>query len=92
MIKEIEDLQVRLFTDTENETVRVASINISKDVLYNRFNANIDSLVEKAKIVAQKEGIYLGLLMEVIPKGFPKVRPENKIMPICSIKKFIFLN
>ena len=40
--------QVRLLTDTEYETVRVASINISKDALQTRFNANIDSLVEKA--------------------------------------------
>ena len=122
--------QIRLFTGAEDETVRVASINISKDALHNRFNANIDSLVEKAnnnflthceiaaasgakivfgietvislhkdkenefiekaKIVAQKEGIYLGLPMEVIPKGFPKVRPENKIIWISPRGQILY--
>ena len=112
--------QIRLLTDIEYETVRVASINISKDALHNRFNANIDSLVEKAnnsflthceisaasgakivfgietvislhkdkenefiekaKTIAQNEGIYMGLPMEVIPEDFPEIRPENKII------------
>jgi len=112
--------QVRLLADNTDETVRVASINISKDALHNRFNANIDSLaeksnnnfltnceiaaasgakivfgietvislhkdkeiefIEKAKVIAQNESIYLGLPMEVIPKDFPEVRPENKII------------
>ena len=111
--------QVRLLTDNIDETVRVASINISKDALHNRFNANVDSLaekannnfltnceiaaasgakivfgietvislhkdkeeefIEKAKVIAKKNSIYLGLPMKVILEGFPNVRPENKI-------------
>ena len=122
--------QFRLLTETEDETVRVASINISKDALNNRFNSNVDSLVEKAnidfltnceiaassgakvvfgietvislekylekefiekaKLVAQKEGIYLGLPMEVILKGFPKVRPENKIIWISPTGQILY--
>ncbi|MDX2442590.1 MAG: nitrilase-related carbon-nitrogen hydrolase [Bacteroidales bacterium] len=112
--------QIRLAISTKCETVRIASINIGKDVLHNRFNVNVDSLVEKAnknflthceiaatsgakivfgtetvislqkdnenefiekaKVIAQKDSIYLGLPMEVILKDFPKVRPENKII------------
>lgn len=111
--------QIRLFADTVDETVRIASINISKETLHNRFNANVDSLaekandnflthceiaaasgakivfgiealinlnedqesefIEKAKAIAQNEGIYMGLPMEVMLEGFPEVRPENKI-------------
>ena len=40
--------QVRLLKGIEDETVRIASINISKDALQNRFNGNNDSLVERA--------------------------------------------
>ena len=123
--------QVRLFKDIEDKTVRVASINISKDALHNRLNANIDSLVEKAntdflttcvtaaasgakivfgietiislhkdkesefiekaKDIAQNEGIYIGLPMEVIRKGFPKVRPENKISWISPQGQILFI-
>lgn len=112
--------QVRLAISTKDATVRIASINISKDAINNRYNANIDSIaekanndffthceiaaasgakivfgietvislhkdkepefIEKAKLIAQKESIYLGLPMEVILEGFPKVRPENKII------------
>ncbi len=122
--------QVRLFADIEDKTVRVASINISKDALHNRFNANIDSLVEKAnnnfltncviaaasgakivfgieivislhkdkeseyiekaKVIAQNEGIYMGLPMEVIPKDFPEVRPENKIIWISPQGQILY--
>jgi len=122
--------QVRLLIDSNDETVRVASINIGKDALHNRFNANVDSLVEKAnndflknceiaatsgakvvfgietvvsllkekenefiekaKVIAQKDSIYLGLPMEVIPKGFPEVRPENKIIWISPNGQLLF--
>ena len=111
--------QVRLAISTKDETVRIASINISKNALHNHVNANVDSIaeksnndflthceiaaasgakiifgietvislhkdkeiefIEKAKLIAQKESIYLGLPMEVILEGFPNVRPENKI-------------
>lgn len=111
--------QVRLLTDNTDETVRVASINISKDALHNRLNTNVDSIaekannnfltnceiaatsgakivfgietvisihknkeeefIEKAKVTAKKNSIYLGLPMEVILEGFPNTRPENKI-------------
>ncbi len=112
--------QSRLSINAKNETVRIASINISKTTLKNRFNANVDSIadkanndfltncelaassgakvvfgietvislqkdkevefIEKAKVIAQKDSIYLGLPMKVIPNGFPEVRPENKII------------
>ncbi len=40
--------QIRLAIDAKDKTVRIASINISKDAINNRYNANIDSLVENA--------------------------------------------
>jgi apolipoprotein N-acyltransferase len=36
--------------------------------------------VDKAKYQAVKDNIYIGLPMQIIPKGFPNVRPENKII------------
>ncbi len=123
--------QIRLLTDTESNTVRVASINISKTSLNKRFDAldkiyekkdyseydsvseqnNNDFLnncriaassgakivfgietvishtkinemgfLEKAKSVAKRESIYLGLPIQVLPDGFPGVLPENKII------------
>jgi apolipoprotein N-acyltransferase len=111
--------QARILNNTQNETVRIASVNISKDALQNRHNANIDSIamesnnnflaqcditaasgakivfgietvvslpknreaefIERAKLAAHSNSIYIGLPMEVIPEGFPAVRPENKI-------------
>lgn len=122
--------QVRLLTDNTGETVRVASINISKDALHNRHNDNVDSLaekannnffmnceiaaasgakivfgietvislhkdkeegvIEKAKIIAKKNCIYLGLPMEVILDGFPNVLPENKIIWISPAGQILF--
>jgi len=122
--------QSRLSINTKNETVRIASINISKAALKNRHNANVDSLVEaanndflinceiaassgakivfgietvislhkdnetefieKAKVIAQKGSIYLGLPMEVIPKDFPEKRPENKIIWISPKGELLF--
>ncbi len=122
--------QVRLSLDNDCKTVRIASINISKDALKNRHNANIDSIaekanddfltnckiasssgakvvfgietvislqknkenafIEKAKIIAQKDSIYLGLPMEVIPKDYPEVRPENKIIWISPEGQVLF--
>jgi apolipoprotein N-acyltransferase len=40
--------QSRLSINTSNETVRIASININKAALRNRYNANVDSLTEKS--------------------------------------------
>jgi len=122
--------QVRLSINNDCNTVRIASINISKGALKNRHNANIDSIaekanddfltnckiasssgakvvfgietvisldkdvenefIEKAKIIAQKNSIYLGLPMEVIPKDYPEVRPENKIIWISPEGQVLF--
>ena len=122
--------QSRLFINDKNETVRIASINISKAALKNRHNANVDSIAEKAnddfltncdiasssgakvvfgietvisinkdledefinkaKVIAKKESIYLGLPMEVIPKDYPEVRPENKIIWISPEGQILF--
>jgi len=122
--------QSRLFINDKNETVRIASINISKAALKNRHNANVDSIAEKAnddfltnceiasssgakvvfgietvisinkdledefikkaKVIAKKESIYLGLPMEVIPKDYPEVRPENKIIWISPEGQVLF--
>ena len=122
--------QTRLSVNIKNETVRIASINISKAALENRHNANVDSLVEKAnndflinckiaaasgakvvfgietvislhedkenefiekaKVIAQSNSIYLGLPMEVIPEDFPEIRPENKIVWISPNGQLLF--
>ena len=122
--------QVRLSMNIENDTVRIASVNITKSALQNRFNDNLDSLVEKsnnnflknceiasisgakvvfgvetvvslhkkrenefiekAKIIAQQNNIYLGLPMKIILKGFPQVRPENKIIWISPKGQILY--
>lgn len=46
--------------------------------------------VEKAKITAQKDSIYLGLPMWIIPKDFPDKRPENKIVWISPKGQILF--
>lgn len=46
--------------------------------------------IEKAKVIAQKDSIYLGLPMEVIPTGFPEVRPENKIIWISPKGQILY--
>jgi len=46
-----------------------------------RLNKDIeDVFISKAIAVAKKESIYLGLPMEVIPKDYPNLYPENKIV------------
>jgi apolipoprotein N-acyltransferase len=122
--------QLRLSFDSENQTVRIASVNISKSDLENRINSYTDSLIDKsnnsflsnceiaitsganivfgaeteitlnedneelfinkAKIIARKNNIYLGLPMAVILKGFPQVRPENKIIWISPKGEILF--
>jgi apolipoprotein N-acyltransferase len=123
--------QLRLSANTEEKTVRIASINISKSDLNNRINNASDSLIEKAnnnflrncgiaassgakivfgietvislhkdkeekfiekaKVVAKYNSIYLGLPMEVIPKDFPEVRPENKIVWISPKGQILYI-
>jgi apolipoprotein N-acyltransferase len=46
--------------------------------------------IEKAKFTAQKDNIYLGLPMAIIPKGFPDQRPENKIVWISPKGELLF--
>ena len=123
--------QIRLSTKTESNTVRVASISISKTSLIKRDDAlhkiyvkkdwteydavseqnnngflnccniaassgakivfgietvlsltkeNEKEYIEKAKLIAEKDSIYLGLPMQILPKDFPGVMLENKIM------------
>lgn len=57
-------------------------LSLSKD--------NEDSFIEKAKAIALKENIYLGLPLEVLPEGFPNVRSENKITWISPEGQIIF--
>lgn len=133
--------QFRLSTNIESNTVRVASINISKISLNKRFDAvdkiykkkdwseyytvseqsNNDFLnhchiavssgakivfgietvisltkdkeigfIEKAKVIAQNDKIYLGLPIQVLPHGFPEVRLENKIIWISPEGQILF--
>lgn len=49
-----------------------------------------EGFIEKAKAAAQKNNIYLGLPMEVIPAGFPEDRPENKIVWISPKGQDLF--
>ncbi len=122
--------QLRLFFNSGNQTVRIASVNISKSDLENRINTYSDSLidisnnnflsnceiaansgakiifgietvinlkedkedafVEKAIAVAKRNNIYLGLPMAVILKGFPQVRPDNKIIWISPQGEILY--
>ena len=122
--------QLRLSFNSGNQTVKIASINISKSDLENRVNAYSDSLIDKsnnsflskceiavtsgakiifgietvitlkedkeelfinkAKTIAKKNNIYLGLPMAVILKGFPQVRPENKLTWISPQGEILF--
>ena len=132
--------QIRLSTKTESNTVRVASINISKTSLSKRYDAlrkiyekndwseyntiseqnndeflnycniavssgakivfgietvlsltieNEKGFVEKAKSIAERDSIYLGLPLQILPNGFPEVLPENKIIWISSKGKVL---
>ena len=49
-----------------------------------------NEFIEKAKIIAQENSIYLGLPMEVIPESFPEMRPENKIIWISPNGELLF--
>jgi apolipoprotein N-acyltransferase len=46
--------------------------------------------IDKAKIIAKKDSIYLGLPMCIIHKGFPDIRPENKIVWISPKGQILF--
>lgn len=46
--------------------------------------------IQKAKSTAIRDSIYLGLPMQVIPKGFPDVNPENKIIWISPAGEILF--
>ena len=122
--------QIRLAINNKYGTVRIASINIDKAELNNRYNENNDSIndmannkflhnsdiaassgakivfgieaiislpedkekgfIEKAKAIAQKDSIYLGLPMCIIPKRFPDIRPENKIVWVSPKGQVLF--
>ena len=49
-----------------------------------------NGFIEKAKITAQKDSIYLGLPMCIIPKGYPEIRPENKIIWISPQGQILY--
>ena len=134
--------QIRLATKTKSNTVRVASINISKTLISKRYDAihkiyekkdwleydtvseknNNDFLhycriaassgakivfgietvlslkkdnekvfIEKAKFIAERDSIYLGLPMQVLPGDFPEVLPENKIIWISPGGKILLI-
>lgn len=46
--------------------------------------------IEEAKLIAQKDSIYLGLPIVIIPKGYPDKRPENKIVWISPKGQVLF--
>jgi apolipoprotein N-acyltransferase len=46
--------------------------------------------LEKAKVLAQNDSIYLGLPIQVFLDGFPEVRPENKIIWISPEGQVLF--
>jgi apolipoprotein N-acyltransferase len=46
--------------------------------------------IEKAKAIAKEEGIYLGLPIQVLLDGFPRVLPENKIIWISPEGQVLF--
>lgn len=52
------------------------------------YDKEID-FVEKAEARAKNDGIYIGVPMQIIPKGFPKVGPENKIIWISPQGKIL---
>lgn len=49
-----------------------------------------DDFIEKAKSTAIHDSIYLGLPMQVMPKRFPNVNPENKIIWISPTGEILF--
>jgi apolipoprotein N-acyltransferase len=49
-----------------------------------------NEFVERAKVVAQKDSIYVGLPMCIFPKDFPRVPPINKITWISSQGQLLF--
>ncbi|MEN8117138.1 MAG: nitrilase-related carbon-nitrogen hydrolase [Bacteroidota bacterium] len=49
-----------------------------------------NDFVEKAKTIAKHDSLYIGLPMQVIPKGFPNVNPENKIIWISPVGEILF--
>lgn len=49
-----------------------------------------NEFIEHAKVIAKKNSIYLGLPMEVFPKDYPEVRPENKIIWISPEGQVLF--
>ncbi len=48
------------------------------------------AFVEKAKAIAQRDSIYLGLPMCIFPKGYPRVPPVNKITWISPGGQLLF--
>ena len=46
--------------------------------------------VEKAKVIAKQDNIYLGLPTQVLLDGFPRVLPENKIIWISPDDQILF--
>ena len=49
-----------------------------------------NEFVERAKVVAQKDSIYVGLPMCIFPKDFPRVPPINKITWISPQGQLLF--
>ena len=49
-----------------------------------------NEFLEKVKVLAQKDSIYIGLPMCIFPKGFPQVQPINKITWISPQGQLLF--
>ena len=49
-----------------------------------------NEFIEKAKVIAQSNSIYLGLPIELMPEDFPEIRPENKIVWISPNGQLLF--
>jgi len=122
--------EFRLSSTLNEDTVKIASVNISKNDLQNIYNDQPDLVnrrinetflryceiaalseakivfgnetmlnmnsdeeeeyIEKAKAVAEKNGIYIGLPLLIYPINDTKARPMNKITWISPQKEILF--
>ena len=85
-----EKLNTEFLHNCDIATIAGAKIVFGTEVRITLSEDKEKGFIENAKITAQKDSIYLGLPMCIIHKGFPDIRPENKIVWISPKGNILF--
>ncbi|MBC8321884.1 MAG: hypothetical protein H8E34_14330 [Bacteroidetes bacterium] len=86
----IEKVNEGFLKNCDLATASGAKIVFGRETLISLPADKENDFIKKAQATAIRDSIYLGLPIQVIPKRFPDVNPENKIIWISPVGEILF--